>query len=71
MSEHWEVKDEYSNFSHTCTCGWKAYGARDRIEGWRDLHRHIDAEQTKERAAAAAETERTRLLTQGQNWDMP
>lgn len=71
MSKHWEVKDEHSNFSNTCTCGWKSYGARDRIEGWQDLRRHIDDEQAKERAAAAAEKERIRLLSEGQNWDLP
>lgn len=71
MTAHNEVPDEYGGYSNTCTCGWKAYGAYNRIEGWRDLHRHIDNELDKERAAASAEKERVRLLTQGQNWELP
>ncbi|GGJ55839.1 hypothetical protein [Glutamicibacter ardleyensis] len=68
---HSPVYREDSPFQDECTCGWRAYGARDRYEGYQDLNRHLDRERDKERAQAAAEKERIRLLTQGQNWDLP
>lgn len=71
MSQHNEASTSGGGYSDTCTCGWKAYGAYDRIEGWRDLRRHITREWEKARATAAAEKERIRLLSEGQNWDMP
>lgn len=71
MSDHYGTRNGDGNFPDTCICGWQAYGARDRIEGWQDLNRHIDDEHAKEQAATAVEKERVRLLTEGQNWDLP
>lgn len=71
MSQHNEQSTSDGEYPNTCTCGWKAYGAYDRIEGWRDLRQHLSNEWAKEDEAARAEKERVRLLTQGQNWDMP
>lgn len=71
MSEHSEVRITDERYPDTCTCMWRAYGARDRIDAWSALQDHIRNEQGKSRAAAAAKKERVRLLTQGQNWDMP
>ncbi|PRA13337.1 hypothetical protein CQ010_01435 [Arthrobacter sp. MYb211] len=58
-----------SIYSGECTCGWRAYGARDAYQADEDLTRHLDEEWEKVKAAAAAEAERVRLLTEGQNWD--
>ena len=71
MSEHSEVRATGEWYPDTCTCMWRAYGARDRIDAWHDLQDHIGHERDKAQAAAASEKERIRLLTQGQNWDMP
>lgn len=71
MSKHSEVRTTDERYPDTCTCGWRAYGAQCRIDAWHDLQDHIRNEWGKEQSAAASEKERVRLLTQGQNWDMP
>lgn len=58
-------------YSDECECGWRAYAARDQLDGWSALHRHLGESWETEYAEAANEKERVRLLTQGQNWDMP
>jgi len=68
---HYRVQVPGSPFQRECTCGWYAYGARDQYDADRDLSRHIDQEWDKARARAAAEKERVRLLSEGQNWDIP
>lgn len=71
MSDHREVRPTDGGYSDSCTCGWRAYAARDRIEASDDLQDHIRGKRAKEQAWAAAEKERVRLLTEGQNWDLP
>lgn len=71
MSAHNRVYREGVMYQSSCTCGWEAYGARYRYEADEDLTRHLTQEWDKEKARAATEKERIRLLTQGQNWDTP
>lgn len=70
MSVHNRVYRDGESFQYECACGWQAYGARDRYDADEDLTRHLDVEWKKARARSAAEKERVRLLTQGQNWDI-
>lgn len=69
MSNHWPVYD--GNFATHCECGYGKGVHFDRYDDDAAVHRHVDSEREAEKARKAANAERVRLLTQGQNWDLP
>ncbi len=69
MSQHGPVYE--GNFVTHCECGWGQGVSFGRYNDDEDVRGHIDNEHAAEKVRAAAEAERVRLLTQGQNWDLP
>ena len=69
MSEHRPVYD--GNYATYCECGWGRGVSFGRYDDDADIRRHVDNENAAAKILEAANAERARLLTQGQNWDMP
>lgn len=69
MNRHWPVYD--GHYATHCECGWGQGISFGRYHDDQDVRRHVEDERLRAKAQAAAEAERARLLTQGQNWDQP
>lgn len=69
MSRHWPVYD--GHYATHCKCGYGQGISFGRYDDDQDVRRHVDNEHEAERARESSNAERIRLLTQGQNWDMP